>query len=147
MKRQHEGTPGIWAVGSIVAVALLSLILSGCGGAPALPGDASGAGRDLATTGSMTGDASGVVRDMATQAPIQGATVTIGGRSDVTGVDGRYQITDITPVGVYSVTCVPPPGWTVPGTLRPVQISEGANNIDDILLSAAANQPPGPPGF
>jgi hypothetical protein len=81
---------------------------------------------------------------MATLGPIQGATVTIGGQSDVTGADGRYHVTGITPVGVYSVTCTAP-GWTVPGSLRSVEISEGENAIDDIYMAADGNVPPAPP--
>jgi hypothetical protein len=72
--------------------------------------------------------------------------VTIGGRSGVTGTDGRYHITDIEPVGVYSVTCVAP-GWTMPALVAPVHINEGTNNLDDIFLVAEGNRPPSPPSF
>ncbi|MFQ5809802.1 MAG: carboxypeptidase-like regulatory domain-containing protein [Armatimonadota bacterium] len=132
---------------SIAAVVALSLGLGGCGGAGSVPGvtgDAGGAGRDADTQGPVTGNASGAVRDMATQGPVQGATVTIGAQSDVTGADGRYYITGITPVGVYSVTCTAP-GWTVPGSLRAVEINEGENAIDDIYMAADGNLPPAPP--
>jgi len=144
MKSQHEETRGIWIIGSIVAVVLLSLILGGCGGAgggPTLTGEA-----NRTTSNSAAGEATGTVRNAATQEPIQGVTVTIGGQSDVTGPDGRYHITDITRVGIYSVTCAAP-GWTVPGSPPSVQINGGTNNLDDIFLIVDSYQPPGVPSF
>lgn len=52
-----------------------------------------------------TGSISGIICDASTNAVLQGATVTLtpGGRSTVTGTDGRYQFTDVE-MGDYKVT-------------------------------------------
>ena len=42
-----------------------------------------------------TGTIRGRVTDNTTQQPIVGATITVGGRSAVTGNDGRYTITGV----------------------------------------------------
>ena len=144
MKSRHGGTRGVWVVWSIVGIALLSLVLGGCGGAGSVPGatgDTSRTGGDPAT-----GEALGTVRNPASQAPIQGVTVTIAGKSDVTGANGQYHITGISPVGVHTVTCVAP-GWTMPGAAPSVEIAEGPNLLDDLYMTTDGSQPPPLPTF
>jgi len=146
MRRWNERTPRIWMTGTIVLVVLLSLVLNGCGGAggTSLTGDTSGSAGDLAPPGAITGEATGLVKSMPAQEPIAGVTVSIGARSDVTGTDGRYNITNIAPLGVYTVLCSAP-GWTTAGVPPAVQILEGPNVLDDMFMVADGNVPPPPP--
>jgi hypothetical protein len=128
MKSRHITHTAVWIVSACAAAALLSHFVAGCGGG--------GGTRAF-------GDATGLVRDMANNAPIQGATVIIGGQSGVTGGNGSYYIPNIS-VGRNPVTCAAS-GYTPAGNLPECDIVQGANQIPDIYLVPDNNQPPPPP--
>ncbi|MFQ5809758.1 MAG: carboxypeptidase-like regulatory domain-containing protein [Armatimonadota bacterium] len=127
MKTKHITQTAAWMISACVAAVLLSHFAAGCGGGGA----------------AAFGDAAGVVRDLANNAPIQGATVTIGGRSGVTGGNGSYYISSIR-AGRSLVTCAAS-GYTPSGNLPEYDIAQGANQIPDIYLIPDSNQPPPPP--
>ncbi|MGD8237092.1 MAG: carboxypeptidase-like regulatory domain-containing protein [Armatimonadota bacterium] len=129
MMTRHITQTAVWIVSACAAVAVLSHFATGCGGG--------GGG------GAAFGDATGLVRDMANNAPIQGATVTIGGQSGVTGGNGSYYISNIG-AGRNPVTCAAS-GYTPSGNLLECDIVQGANQLPDIYLVPDNNQPPPPP--
>lgn len=137
MNSAQAAKAGALILQAVVGVMLAAHFLVGCGGG--------GGGGGGAPPPTPTGRAAGTVRDLATQQPISGATVAIGGRSDVTGADGSYDIGGIPP-GQHVPTCTAP-GYTVAGSLPPVRINEGQNQVADIFLVAAADQPPTEPSL
>jgi len=105
----------------ILTLLLVALtIFSGCGG----------------TTPPINhyGTASGFVKDAVTRTGIEGATVTIGGKSNITDSNGAYLIENI-PAGSQSIV-VTALGYQ--DYNNSVTIEEGDNVIDDVLLEPGA---------
>ena len=81
----------------VVAVVILSLLLSGCGG---------GGGTDTKT--GKVGSVTGLVLDYLTSSPLGGVAITIGRVSAVTDGNGNFTVSDI-PKGTYEVIITPNP--------------------------------------
>ncbi len=77
------------------------------------------------------GNAEGCVKDAITKLGIEGASVVIGGKQDKTDGNGEYNIANI-PVGNQSINVSKEGYQSYTGS---VEIKEGSNNLDDILLT------------
>lgn len=125
----------IWV---IVAALLVTLALCGCGG---------GGGSNV---DSGNGRVSGHIADLSANTPLPGVTVTVGGQSAQTDVNGDFLVSGIGP-GTYMVELDIPAGSgevLPPDTNLPqvhVVAGETTQLPDTIFLVDESELPPGPP--
>jgi hypothetical protein len=116
---------------AMVALGLVTLLLSGCGG-----------GGGTTPPAQVTVTAAGSVVDT-NNAVISGASVTIGGVTGTTNASGLYSLSNVA-TGNQTVV-VTATGFTQPGVPPTVTIVNGANNIAPVVMVATAVAPPPPP--
>lgn len=75
--------------------------------------------------------------------PVSGATVSLGGRSAVTGTDGRFTIRDVTPTTL--TLTVSAAYYRLPGGSRSVPVVAPTTDLGDIELELSTEGPPPPP--
>jgi len=111
-------------------------IMAGCGGENNTP--------PLPTTGSVTGR----VVDYYSGVGLGGTTITVGGRSAVSGADGTFVVSGVA-AGTYTVTITPPAGLILPAGAPAVVVTVVAGQstpiVNNIVLMDAGDVPPSPP--
>jgi len=120
----------------VVGISVLVMMLSGCGG-----GSGIGAG-----AGSVTG----IVSILQGNIPVGlgNVTISIGGRSAVSGPDGRFTVVGIPAGGPYIVTITPPDGAALPPGAPTITVgvtSGQTSTIPEIGLIDSGDLPPDPP--
>lgn len=121
-----------------IAASLVTMTLCGCGG---------GGGESNGTGG---GSVSGHIADLSANTPLPGITVTIGGRSAQTDVNGNFLVQGISP-GTYTVHLeipagsgeVLPPNATLP--VVTVFAGQTTELPDSVFLVDESELPPDPP--
>jgi len=128
-----------WIAALAVAVIAVAFV-AGCGGGSDNPTDA--------TTGSVTGR----ILDYSQLVGIGGVTVTIGGHSALSDVNGYFTVTGINPGSNLAVTVTPPvgSGLVIPANdpVPSVNVVAGQTTQfgDPIYLMDESDTPPDPPG-
>jgi len=122
-----------------VAVAIIGVSLSGCGG---------GSGTPIVT--GKVGSVSGRILDLMTTLPLGGVRVTIGSKFADTDAQGYFTVTDI-PKGLQSIAITPDPAtnWVLPpGSQNPTVtvVADDTVVLDTtIFLMDSSDVPPVPP--
>ncbi|WP_010262776.1 carboxypeptidase-like regulatory domain-containing protein [Treponema primitia] len=118
---------------SIVAFLALTMIITGCDNGSTSP-----------TFGSVKGQTNGVVFDKITGLPVEGATVSIGGKSATTDAGGAYVIKGLIPnsgksglgtdVNTNYVVSVSKPGYKLTTKVTPIVVDPNEYTENDPFL-------------